>query len=60
MADFALLQKEILEKQDAETSTAIIDFFNSDPIFLALSEFEGNLIYNRDMEDDTKLAAGIK
>lgn len=55
-----LLTRDILNAQDAETSTAIISTLENDPNFLALSSFEGTLIYNRDMEDDTKLAAGIK
>lgn len=54
------LTKDILEAQDAETSTAIISTLDHDINFLSLSNFEGTLIYNRDMEDDTKLAAGIQ
>jgi hypothetical protein len=54
------LTKDILEAQDASTSTAIIITLENDPHFLSLSNFEGALIYNRDMEDDTKLAEGIK
>jgi hypothetical protein len=54
------LTKELLEAQDAETSSAIILTLQHDTNFLALSDFEGTLIYNRDVEDDTKLAAGIK
>lgn len=55
-----LLSEEVLRAQNAETSSAIISFFQGDATFEALSKFEGDLIYNRDMEDDTKLAAGIK
>jgi hypothetical protein len=54
------LTKALLEAQDAETSSAIILSLQNDSNFLALSDFEGTLISNRDMEDDTKLAAGIK
>lgn len=55
-----ILTQSILLAQDANTSTAIIEILNDDPNFIALSDFEGKLIYNRDLEDDTKLAAGIK
>jgi hypothetical protein len=54
------LTKDILEAQDASTSTSIIFTLENDSNFLSLSNFEGALIYNRDMEDDTKLAEGIK
>lgn len=54
------LTKEILEAQDASTSSAIISTLENDSHFLTLSNFEGALIYNRDMEDETKLSAGIQ
>mmetsp|Transcript_9513 Transcript_9513/g.10030 ORF Transcript_9513/g.10030 Transcript_9513/m.10030 type:complete len:338 (-) Transcript_9513:7-1020(-) len=61
MASFVpKLTQSILTAQNADTSTAIIEILNNDSNFIALSDFEGKLIYNRDLEDDTKLAAGIK
>jgi hypothetical protein len=58
--DERLLSEEILFAQNADTSSGIISILEGDPAFTALSKFEGDLIYNRDMEDDTKLAVGIK
>lgn len=58
--DDRLLSEEVLFAQNAETSSNIITLLEADPVFASLSKFEGDLIYNRDMEDDTKLAVGIK
>eukprot|EP00937_MAST-01D_sp_MAST-1D-sp2_P003166 g3166.t1 len=48
-----------LQRQDASTSTAIIDGFGDDADFAALAASEAESITTRDAEDDEKLAAGI-
>jgi cytidylate kinase len=53
------LTYDLLQLQDALTSNAIISTLNSNEAFLALSEFEGKLIRQRDDEDGFKLDAGI-
>mmetsp|Transcript_5069 Transcript_5069/g.10141 ORF Transcript_5069/g.10141 Transcript_5069/m.10141 type:complete len:320 (+) Transcript_5069:81-1040(+) len=59
MSGFSLT-KEIVNAQNADTSSTIIGMLNANDHFLKLSKFEGDLIHTRDVEDDTKLAAGIK
>mmetsp|Transcript_19691 Transcript_19691/g.61970 ORF Transcript_19691/g.61970 Transcript_19691/m.61970 type:complete len:328 (+) Transcript_19691:23-1006(+) len=51
---------EVLEEQNAGTSSAIIKALADDPEFGKLSKFEGDAIVSRDTEDGEKLAAGIK
>lgn len=50
----------LLKKQNAETSNAVIENFNTDETFLAFSKSEADGIIKRDAEDDEKLAAGIQ
>lgn len=54
------LTREIIEQQDATTSSCIISCLSSSAEFDKLANFEGNLISLRDEEDGYKLAAGIK
>ncbi|CAM9200374.1 unnamed protein product [Ectocarpus fasciculatus] len=54
------ISREIIEAQDAVTSTAIITHLSGNTHFEKLSQFEGDLISRRDEEDGTKLAAGIR
>jgi len=54
------LSKAVLDLQNAETSNQIIKILENDEKFIFLSNFEGEQIYSRDHEDDSKLAAGIK
>ena len=54
------LSQDVINAQDASTSSAIISFFSGNADFEKLSAFEGELIAKRDAEDGTKLAAGIK
>lgn len=56
----ASITRELISKQNAETSREIIASLEADPAFLELSRFEGDLIVKRDEEDGEKLAAGIK
>jgi hypothetical protein len=49
----------ILKEQNASTSNAIIEHFESNASFRKLSKFEGDSTIQRDMEDDSKLAKGI-
>lgn len=54
------ISRSIIEGQDADTSNALISYLKENPAFEKLSHFEGNQISQRDEEDGTKLAAGIK
>ena len=49
----------VLAKQDDVTSTAVVKFLTGNDGFVALSKKEGDLIVQRDKEDDAKLAVGI-
>lgn len=51
---------ELLRKQNADTSNAIIEHFKEDEKFLQFSKAEADGIIKRDAEDDEKLAAGIQ
>jgi cytidylate kinase len=53
------LSREILLKQNAETSNAIIEHWKDNDQFLALAQKEGDLTIQRDMEDGVKLQKGI-
>lgn len=53
------ISREILEKQNAVTSNAVIDFFGASEKFLSLAKQEGDLTIQRDMEDGVKLEKGI-
>lgn len=50
---------DVLQKQNAETSSAVIDLFAADANFLKLSAYEGDLTVTRDAEDGEKLQVGI-
>ena len=50
---------EVLKKQNAETSNAIIDAWKNNKLFLELSKHEGNMTVARDNEDASKLQIGI-
>lgn len=50
---------DVLKKQNAETSNAIIDHWASSDDFAKLAKFEGDLTVNRDKEDADKLQVGI-
>jgi cytidylate kinase len=50
---------EILKKQNAETTHAILEAFEKNEDFLKLSKFEGDLTAKRDQEDGEKLQKGI-
>jgi hypothetical protein len=50
---------ELLKKQNAETSNAIIDHWANSEDFAKLAKFEGDLTVNRDQEDADKLQVGI-
>jgi hypothetical protein len=49
----------LLAQQDAETSSALIDFFATNVEFAELAATEGDSTVKRDKEDDEKLQAGI-
>lgn len=50
----------LLQQQNAETSTSLIRYYDNNPAFLKLSKHEGELIQQRDREDDEKLQKGIE
>jgi len=50
----------LLQQQNAETSTSLIRYYDNNPVFLKLSKHEGELIEQRDKEDDEKLHKGIE
>eukprot|EP00548_Thalassiothrix_antarctica_P000466 CAMPEP_0194133374 /NCGR_PEP_ID=MMETSP0152-20130528/3577_1 /TAXON_ID=1049557 /ORGANISM="Thalassiothrix antarctica, Strain L6-D1" /LENGTH=315 /DNA_ID=CAMNT_0038828683 /DNA_START=115 /DNA_END=1062 /DNA_ORIENTATION=- len=54
-----ILTSDVLKKQNAETTNAIIDAFQDNERFLLLSKSEGDLTRSRDEEDDNKLQKGI-
>ena len=51
---------ELLKKQDAETSAAIIQVLSGNDVFEAYAKAEADLIVQRDNEDAEKLQAGIQ
>jgi cytidylate kinase len=53
------ISREILVKQNAETSNAIIDHWKDSEEFLALAKAEGDLTIQRDEEDAVNLQKGI-
>jgi hypothetical protein len=53
------ISRELLEKQNAETSNAVIEAMKENGTFLALAKAEGDLIIQRDQEDAVKLEKGI-
>lgn len=53
------LSYAVLTKQDAECSTTLIADLDSNANFVKLSEFEGKLTLDRDMQDGEKLQKGI-
>ena len=50
---------DLLQQQDAATSSAIIDWLAEDAEFAKLAQYEGDLTVGRDREDDEKLERGI-
>jgi cytidylate kinase len=50
---------KLLAQQNAETSSALIDFYATNPKFAELATTEGDSTVKRDKEDDEKLQAGI-
>jgi len=54
------LSRALLEAQDANTTSAIIEAFADDATFAAFSKVEMDDILKRDDEDAEKLAAGIE
>ena len=50
---------DLLSKQNAETSNAIIDQLQASDKFVALAQYEGKLTVDRDEEDAVKLQKGI-
>ena len=48
-----------LKKQDAETSNALISYWQDSSKFASLAKYEGNLMAQRDEEDAIKLQKGI-
>jgi hypothetical protein len=53
------ISRELLQKQNAETSNALIEHFKDSPPFAALAKYEGDLTIRRDQEDAVKLEKGI-
>ena len=53
------LSLELLAKQNAETSNAIITHMADNADFVKLAKYEGTLTMTRDQEDDEKLQVGI-
>lgn len=49
----------LLQKQDAETSNALIDHWKDSTDFAKLAKYEGDLTIQRDDEDGVKLQKGI-
>lgn len=54
------ISRALLEKQNAETSNALIGFWKDSDKFFALAKSEGDLTINRDQEDAVKLEKGIE
>jgi len=54
------ITREILERQDASTSTSIIDHYSDSLLFHRLALYEGTETVKRDEEDASKLAQGIE
>ena len=50
---------ELLTKQNAETSNALIDYWKDSTDFLKLAQYEGDSTIRRDEEDGVKLQKGI-
>jgi hypothetical protein len=55
----ATITRELLEKQNAETSNGLIEFWKDSDNFLSLAKQEGDLTIQRDQEDAVKLEIGI-
>eukprot|EP00980_Cylindrotheca_fusiformis_P028139 scaffold22583_cov106-Cylindrotheca_fusiformis.AAC.10 len=53
------ITRALLEKQNAETSNALIEFWKESDKFLSLAKKEGDLTIRRDQEDAVKLEKGI-
>lgn len=50
---------DLLTKQNAETSNALIGHWKSSPLFAGLAKYEGQLTIQRDDEDGIKLQKGV-
>lgn len=53
------LTLDVLKKQNAETSSAVIKLLDNDSDFQKLAKYEGDLTVSRDQEDAEKLQKGI-
>ena len=53
------LSWELLQQQNAATSSALIDHYANATAFATLAQYEGDLTLQRDAEDDAKLQVGI-
>jgi hypothetical protein len=53
------ISRELLQKQNAETSNALIEHWKDSAPFAALAKYEGDLTISRDQEDAVKLEIGI-
>jgi len=51
---------QTLQKQNAESSNAIIDYLDADAIFISVSKSQEEAILKRDAEDADKLSKGIQ
>ena len=56
---FATNKPDLLKKQNAETSNALIDHWKDSSVFIKLAQYEGDLTIRRDEEDGVKLQQGI-
>lgn len=54
------ITKELLQKQNAETSNALIEYWKDSATFGSLAKYEGDLTIQRDQEDAVKLEKGIE
>lgn len=57
--DKTAITLDLLQKQNAETSSALIETYANSAKFIKLSQYEGDLTMSRDAEDDAKLQVGI-
>lgn len=53
------ISRDLLAKQNAETSNALIEHCKGSSLFASLSKYEGDLTIQRDKEDGVKLEKGI-
>jgi hypothetical protein len=58
-SSYSKISYELLQKQNAETSNALIIHWKDSNLFSSLAKNEGTLTLNRDREDGEKLQVGI-